>query len=184
MRLLPLLLLAIVAVNAYYTLSVYAPSLPQIHSRIINARNKAFIIGATKPSTFCGLDNATECPDGTSTQVDGNMTGLAVSHTATLPAHAYDKRPQFQAVNSSSSPPTGSYPTRPHTLPFDPQAHKWVASSAHMSSQSVRCPSRYSCGPRRTQVRDFGLAQRRGMSQSRKRRSSRRRRALLREVAV
>ncbi|KAF5701261.1 phytanoyl hydroxylase [Fusarium globosum] len=79
MRLLPLLFLAIVAVNAYYTLSVYAPSLPQIHSRIINARNKAFIIGATKPSTFCGLDNATECPDGTSTQVDGNMTGLAAA---------------------------------------------------------------------------------------------------------
>jgi hypothetical protein len=78
MRLLALLRLTIVAVNAYYTLSVYAPSLPQIHARIINARNKAFIIGATKPSTFCGLDNATECPDGTSTQVDGNMTGLAV----------------------------------------------------------------------------------------------------------
>ncbi|KAF4447162.1 hypothetical protein F53441_9307 [Fusarium austroafricanum] len=79
MKLLALLLLAIVAVNAYYTLSVFAPTIPQIHARIINARNKAFIIGAAKPSTFCGLDNATECPDGTSTQVNGNMTVLAAA---------------------------------------------------------------------------------------------------------
>ncbi|KAF4340528.1 hypothetical protein FBEOM_5566 [Fusarium beomiforme] len=79
MKPLALLLLTLAVVNAYYTLSVYAPSLPQIHARIINARNKAFIIGATKPSTFCGLDIAADCPDGTSTQVDANMTGLAAA---------------------------------------------------------------------------------------------------------
>jgi hypothetical protein len=184
MRLLALFSPIIVAVNAYYTLSVYAPSLPQIHARIINARNKAFIIGATKPSTFCGLDNATECPDGTSTQVDGNMTGLAVGHIATHLIHAHDIRPQFQAVNSSSSPPMGSYPIHPHTPPFDPRAHKWAVSNAHMSSQSARCLSRYLCGPRRTQVRGFGLALQRGMSRLRRRRFSRRRRVLLQEVAV
>ncbi|KAF9776526.1 hypothetical protein IL306_005278 [Fusarium sp. DS 682] len=78
MKPLALLLLTIAVANAYYTLSVYAPKLPQIHARIINARNKAFIIGAAKPSTFCP-DNATECPDGTSTQVDANMTGLAAA---------------------------------------------------------------------------------------------------------
>ncbi|KAG7434231.1 hypothetical protein Forpi1262_v004932 [Fusarium oxysporum f. sp. raphani] len=121
MRLLALLLLIIVAVNAYYTLSVYAPSLPQIHARIINARNKAFIIGATKPSTFCGLDNATECPDGTSTQVDGNMTGLA----AAVPGG------QFIFVA-----PDGiiSYP--PAHSALRPQAHKWAGSIPCMSSQS------------------------------------------------
>lgn len=184
MRLLALLLLIIVAVNAYYTLSVYAPSLPQIHARIINARNKAFIIGATKPSTFCGLDNATECPDGTSTQVDGNMTGLAVSHIAIHSAHTHSNRLQSQAVNSSSSLPTESYPTRQHTPPSGPQAHKWAGSIPCMSSQSVRCLSRYSCGHRRTQIPDFGLVQRRGMSRSRRRPFSRRQRALLREAAV
>ncbi|KAF5002503.1 hypothetical protein FGRMN_328 [Fusarium graminum] len=60
-------------------MSVFAPSIPQIHARVINARNRAFVIGASKPSTFCGLDHATDCPDGTSTQVDGNMTGLAAA---------------------------------------------------------------------------------------------------------
>lgn len=72
-------LLMLAVVRAYYTMSVFAPSIPQIHARVINARNRAFIIGAARPSTFCGLDNATDCPGGTSTQVDANMTGLAVS---------------------------------------------------------------------------------------------------------
>jgi hypothetical protein len=73
-------LLIFAVVHAYYTMSVFAPSIPQIHARVINARNRAFIIGASRPSTFCGLDNATDCPDGTSTQVDANMTGLAVGY--------------------------------------------------------------------------------------------------------
>lgn len=70
---------ALVVVNAYYTMSVFAPSIEEIHARVINARDKAFIIGASTPGTFCGLDNTTECPAGTSTQVDERMTALAVS---------------------------------------------------------------------------------------------------------
>ncbi|KAM5358112.1 hypothetical protein ACJZ2D_015579 [Fusarium nematophilum] len=65
--------------TAYYTMSVYAPSTPQVHARVINARNKAFIIGASKPSTFCDLDDAKNCPAGTSTQVDEQMTALAAA---------------------------------------------------------------------------------------------------------
>ncbi|KAM0558011.1 hypothetical protein ACHAPJ_005178 [Fusarium lateritium] len=60
-------------------MTVFAPSIPQIHARLINARNRAFIIGASEPSTFCDLHNATDCPAGTSTQVDGNMTSLAAA---------------------------------------------------------------------------------------------------------
>ncbi|RGP71313.1 hypothetical protein FSPOR_3434 [Fusarium sporotrichioides] len=74
-----LLFIAFAVVDAYYTLTVFAPNVPQIHARVINARNRAFIIGASQPSTVCGLDNATECPDGTSTQVNANMTGLAAA---------------------------------------------------------------------------------------------------------
>ncbi|KAJ4013771.1 hypothetical protein NW752_005482 [Fusarium irregulare] len=76
---LSLLFMAFAMVNAYYTLSVFSPKVPQIHARVINARNRAFIIGAAQPSTFCDLNNATECPDGTSTQVNANMTGLAAA---------------------------------------------------------------------------------------------------------
>ncbi|KAJ4129888.1 hypothetical protein NW768_006858 [Fusarium equiseti] len=76
---LSLLIMAFAMVNAYYTLSVFSPKVPQIHARVINARNRAFIIGASHPSTFCDLNNATECPDGTSTQVNANMTGLAAA---------------------------------------------------------------------------------------------------------
>ncbi|SPJ75419.1 uncharacterized protein FTOL_05150 [Fusarium torulosum] len=79
MKPLAVCLLMLAIVHAYYTMSVFAPSIPQIHARVINARNRAFIIGASRPSTFCGLDNATDCPDGTSTQVDANMTGLAAA---------------------------------------------------------------------------------------------------------
>ncbi|KAM0426368.1 hypothetical protein ACHAPT_008414 [Fusarium lateritium] len=73
------LLLGLVVVNAYYTMSVYAPSIEEIHARVINARDKAFIIGASMPGTFCGLDNTTDCPAGTSTQVDERMTALAAA---------------------------------------------------------------------------------------------------------
>lgn len=75
----PGLLAPLVVVNAYYTMSVFSPSIEEIHARVINARDKAFIIGASAPGTFCGLDNTTECPAGTSTQVDERMTALAVS---------------------------------------------------------------------------------------------------------
>ncbi|RTE76426.1 hypothetical protein BHE90_009117 [Fusarium euwallaceae] len=70
---------ALVVVNAYYTMSVFAPSIEEIHARVINARDKAFVIGASMPGTFCGLDNTTECPAGTSTQVDERMTALAAA---------------------------------------------------------------------------------------------------------
>ncbi|WZH47342.1 uncharacterized protein QYS62_008486 [Fusarium acuminatum] len=88
MKLPTILLLMLAVVHAYYTMSVFAPSIPRIHARVINARNRAFIIGASRPSTFCGLDNTTDCPDGTSTQVDANMTGLAVSNI--LPNNSQD----------------------------------------------------------------------------------------------
>lgn len=97
---LSLLFMAFAMVNAYYTLSVFSPKVPQIHARVINARNRAFIIGAAQPSTFCDLNNATECPDGTSTQVNANMTGLAVSSLLLFQLPSADaSRLQFQVVN-------------------------------------------------------------------------------------
>lgn len=67
--------------SAYYTMSIYAPSSPNIHARVINARNKTFVIGASTPGTFCDLDEKNKCPAGTATLIDEGMTGLAVWFT-------------------------------------------------------------------------------------------------------
>ncbi|KAF4447901.1 hypothetical protein FALBO_16887 [Fusarium albosuccineum] len=105
--LLPSLLLAAGhAINTYYTMSVHAPSVPEIHGRVINARNKSFIIGASLPSTFCDLDNTKDCPDGTSTQVDHKMTALA----AAVPGGQFifvspDGNISYPSAHSSLRPP-------------------------------------------------------------------------------
>lgn len=65
--------------EGYYTLRVYAPDNKQLHGKVINARDKAFIIGAEKPTTFCDLKDKRQCPDGSRTLINDEMTQLAVS---------------------------------------------------------------------------------------------------------
>ncbi|KAF7560157.1 hypothetical protein G7046_g3988 [Stylonectria norvegica] len=67
----------ILGTKAYNTMTVYAPAHPEIHNRVINARNKTFIIGAPGPSTHCPFANASECPPGVSTLINEDMTLLA-----------------------------------------------------------------------------------------------------------
>ena len=63
---------------AYYTMTAYAPNNSSIHGSVINARNAAFIIGAPKPSTHCGLEDSKQCPSGEKTLINADMTLLAV----------------------------------------------------------------------------------------------------------
>ena len=66
------------ATEAYYTIVAYAPSHPEVHSEVINASNKSFVIGAQNPSTLCNLEDKKSCPDGSMTLIDREMTRLAV----------------------------------------------------------------------------------------------------------
>ncbi|KFA47364.1 hypothetical protein S40293_07600 [Stachybotrys chartarum IBT 40293] len=78
-----LLLLALVATVAaqawrYFTIHAYAPSVPYIHGKIINARGKSFIIGADRPITYCPRYIETAgCPAGNATWVTYDMVELA-----------------------------------------------------------------------------------------------------------
>lgn len=77
----PLLLIAAAAAlpaNAYYTMLAYAPSQPQMHGKVINASDKAFVIGAEDPTTFCDIEPSNQCPPGSSTLVNHELTSLAV----------------------------------------------------------------------------------------------------------
>ena len=77
----PLLLIATAAAlpaNAYYTMVAYAPSQPQIHDQAINANDRAFVIGAKYPTTFCDVEPRDQCPPGSSTLVNHELTSLAV----------------------------------------------------------------------------------------------------------
>lgn len=65
--------------NAYFTMAVYAPYHVGIDGKTVNARDKSFIIGADAPSTYCGLENPSQCPAGESTLINAEMTRLAVS---------------------------------------------------------------------------------------------------------
>lgn len=38
--------------NAYFTMAIYAPDHVSIDGKIVNARDKSFIIGADTPSTY------------------------------------------------------------------------------------------------------------------------------------
>lgn len=63
---------------AYFSMVAFAPEYPFIHTKVINTRGKAFIIGASAPSTYCPLDDENQCPPGVSTLINRDMTFLAV----------------------------------------------------------------------------------------------------------
>ena len=60
-------------------MTAYSPEHPEIHDKIINAAGRYFVIGVQEPTTYCGLDDVTKCPEGSSTLVNDNLTSLAVS---------------------------------------------------------------------------------------------------------
>ncbi|KAK7218196.1 hypothetical protein V2G26_006199 [Clonostachys chloroleuca] len=62
---------------AYYTMVTYSPESPEIDGKIINANSRSFIIGAKSPSTYCDINNPSECPNSSSTLVNNDMTLLA-----------------------------------------------------------------------------------------------------------
>lgn len=69
---------------AYYTMVTYSPESPEIDGKIINANSRSFIIGAKSPSTYCDINNPSECPNSSSTLVNNDMTLLAVRATPGL----------------------------------------------------------------------------------------------------
>lgn len=76
------LLLALAAAlpsRAYYKMIAYAPSQPDLHGEVINAKDRAFVVGAKHPTTYCDLDVREQCPEGSSTLINNDMTSLAVS---------------------------------------------------------------------------------------------------------
>lgn len=64
--------------SAYFIVSIFAPEQPGIDAKVVNARDKAFVIGADSPTTYCGLDDTDQCPDGETTLINAEMTLLAV----------------------------------------------------------------------------------------------------------
>lgn len=75
----PLLCLAAaIPSKAYYTMLTYVPSQPDIDGKIINAKDRTFVVGAKRPTTFCDLDTREQCPDGSSTLVNNKLTSLGV----------------------------------------------------------------------------------------------------------
>ncbi|CAM1505831.1 Fc.00g114680.m01.CDS01 [Cosmosporella sp. VM-42] len=96
----------VVQVHAYYTMTTYAPSSPDIHASPINARNKTFVIGATSPSTHCGLADVSQCPAGDVTLINEEMTLLA----AEVPGGQFiyvapDGSISYPSAHSSFRPP-------------------------------------------------------------------------------
>jgi hypothetical protein len=67
-------------VTAYFSMCSYAPAQPILHHKVINVHDKRFVIGELVPSTYCGLDDADKCPDGSKTLIDDEMTYLAVAY--------------------------------------------------------------------------------------------------------
>ncbi|RFU81074.1 hypothetical protein TARUN_1167 [Trichoderma arundinaceum] len=70
-------LLGLVAANNYFTIALYAPQNAILNGKVINARDRLFIIGAASPSTYCGLNDPTQCPAGDATLVNSDMSFLA-----------------------------------------------------------------------------------------------------------
>jgi hypothetical protein len=66
------------AAESFYSVRVFAPNQPLIDNKIINARDRQFVVGALTPDTYCGLDDKSDCPPGIATLVDVAMTRLAV----------------------------------------------------------------------------------------------------------
>lgn len=76
----PSLVVALAAASqAYYTMLAYAPSEADIHGQVINAKDRAFVVGAKLPTTYCDLDIREQCPNGSSTLINNDMTSLAAS---------------------------------------------------------------------------------------------------------
>ncbi|KAH7322997.1 hypothetical protein B0I35DRAFT_407400 [Stachybotrys elegans] len=63
-------------VHGFYTMRTHAPDHASIHGLVINARERSFIIGAANPTTYCGISDASQCPPGTETLINKNMTYL------------------------------------------------------------------------------------------------------------
>jgi hypothetical protein len=72
-------LLGVVAANSYFALALHAPKNAMLNGKIINARDRSFIIGAPSPSTRCDLNDPAQCPAGDITLINGEMSFLAVS---------------------------------------------------------------------------------------------------------
>lgn len=77
--LLPTIACLISLAGAHYTITSHAPSHPEIDRKVIHAKDRAFVIGAQVPSTFCDLEDEDQCPDGSLTLIDSKMTHLAAS---------------------------------------------------------------------------------------------------------
>ncbi|KAK5996567.1 putative secreted protein [Cladobotryum mycophilum] len=72
-------LLGLASAINFFTISTYAPEHPRLDSKIINANGRAFVIGATSPSTQCGIQDQKHCPRGVATLVNADMSVLAVA---------------------------------------------------------------------------------------------------------
>ncbi|KAM0259366.1 hypothetical protein ACHAQJ_003398 [Trichoderma viride] len=70
-------LLSFVAANSYFALALHAPKNAMLNGKIINARDRSFIIGAPSPSTRCDLNNPEQCPAGDITLINSEMSFLA-----------------------------------------------------------------------------------------------------------
>lgn len=110
-----LILAAVVTAKAFYTMMVYAPEHPEIHERRVNARNRKFIIGASRPSTYCGSRDTRQCPPGNTTLIDKDMTSLAV-HMLFLRFSDFTNH-HFPGL-SPWRPIHLRLPRRPHILPL------------------------------------------------------------------
>lgn len=88
-RLFGLLLVVPAVAGRYFKLSIFAPMQPDIDGKKIEARDRMFAIGADLPTTYCGLENLAQCPNGTETVVNEDMTSLGVRSFVTLPSSAH-----------------------------------------------------------------------------------------------
>ncbi|KAL6699508.1 hypothetical protein J3F84DRAFT_361008 [Trichoderma pleuroticola] len=70
-------LTSVVAAKSYFTIALHAPQHAVLNGKVINARDRSFIIGAQSPSTRCGLHDPAQCPAGDSTLVNSDMSFLA-----------------------------------------------------------------------------------------------------------
>ncbi|KAF3070329.1 putative secreted protein [Trichoderma lentiforme] len=70
-------LASVVAAKSYFTITLHAPQYAILNGKVINARDRSFIIGAQSPSTRCDLKDLAQCPAGDSTLVNDDMSFLA-----------------------------------------------------------------------------------------------------------
>ncbi|KAK0766488.1 hypothetical protein N5P37_000213 [Trichoderma harzianum] len=70
-------LASVVGAKSYFTITLHAPQYAVLNGKVINARDRSFIIGAQSPSTRCDLKDLAQCPAGDSTLVNDDMSFLA-----------------------------------------------------------------------------------------------------------